>query len=125
MKARNKKGVASGANRKLGVMDVVAGSGPDAVAAVDKLGYEFLASHGYEEAVKCTDCSTQDVIRKKMSKRGERLFCHGHFDGEKGVYSVWFTLRRGNKRILATSKAVRLQGVAIDAPVAYDEENDV
>ena len=111
---------------KLNVWDVVAGSGPAVVAAVDGLGYRFLADNGYPEAADKLTPTMRDAIRKKMSKRGERLHIHGSFDGDKGVYSVWFTLRRGNRRLLATSKAVRLQGVAMDAPVAYDgEEGEV
>ena len=111
---------------KLNVWDVVAGSGSEAVAAVDGLGYRFLADNGYPEAADKLTPTMRDAIRKKMSKRGERLHIHGSFDGDKGVYSVWFTLRRGNRRLLATSKAVRLQGVAMDAPVTYDgEEGEV
>ena len=105
---------------KLSVMDVVSGSGPEAVAAVDALGYRFLADNGYPEAAEKLNTTMRDAIRKKMSKRGERLHIHGAFNGDKGVYSVWFTLHRGNRRLLATSKAVRLQGVAMDAPVDYD-----
>ena len=111
---------------KLNVWDVVAGSGPAVVAAVDGLGYRFLADNGYPEAADKLTPTMRDAIRKKMSKRGERLHIHGSFDGDKGIYSVFFTLRRGNRRIIATSKAVRLQGVAMDAPVAYDgEEGEV
>lgn len=109
---------------KLSVWDVVSGSGPEAVAAVDKLGYSFLADNGYPEAVGKLTSTVRDAIRKKMSKRGERLHIHGSFDGDKGVYSVWYTLRRGNKKILATSKAVRLQGVAMDAPMEIDEGDE-
>ena len=110
---------------KLSVWDVVAGSGAEAVAAVDGLGYRFLADNGYSEAADKLTPTMRDAIRKKMSKRGERLHIHGSFDGDKGVYSVWFTLRRGNRRLLATSKAVRLQGVAMDAPVPYDTEEGI
>ena len=110
---------------KLNVWDVVAGSGPEAVAAVDGLGYRFLADNGYPEAADKLTPTMRDAIRKKMSKRGERLHIHGSFDGDKGVYSVWFTLRKGNRRLLATSKAVRLQGVAMDAPVPYDTEEGI
>lgn len=109
---------------KLSVWDVVSGSGPEAVAAVDNLGYKLLAENGYPEAAEKLNATMRDAIRKKMSKRGERLHIHGSFDGDKGVYSVWFTLRRGNRRLLATSKAVRLQGVAMDAPVAYDGDEE-
>lgn len=111
---------------KLSVWDVVSGSGPEAVAAVDRLGYRLLAENGYIEAAGKLNGTMRDAIRKKMSKRGERLVIHGVFDGDKGVYSVFFTLRKGNKRIIATSDAVRLQGVEMDAPVAFDgEEGEV
>ena len=132
-----------GAN-KLSVWDVVSGSGPEAVAAVDRLGYRFLAEQGYigaiaagaehvqralaeagqPKAAQRMSSTARDAIRKEMSKRGERLVIHGTFDGDKGVYSVFFTLRKGNRRIIATSDAVRLQGVAMDAPVAYDSEEE-
>ncbi len=110
---------------KLSVWDVVSGSGPEAVAAVDSLGYRFLADNGYPEAAEKMTPAIRDAIRKKMSKRGERLHIHGSFDGDKGVYSIWYTLRRGKRRLLATSKAVRLQGVAMDAPVELDEGDGV
>ena len=109
---------------KLSVWDVVSGSGPEAVAAVDRLGYKLLAENGYPEAAEKLNRTMQDAVRKKMSRRGERLVIHGTFDGDTGVYSVFFTLRRGNRRIIATSKAVRLQGVAMDAPVAYDGDEE-
>ena len=110
---------------KLSVWDVVSGSGAEAAAAVDRLGYRFLADNGYPEAAGVLNATMRDALRKKMSKRGERLHIHGQFDGDKGVYSVWYTLRRGNRKILATSKAVRLQGVAMDAPVELDEGDGV
>lgn len=111
---------------KLSVWDVVEGSGSEAVAQVNQLGYKLLADNGYPEAADKLTPTMRDAIRKKMSKRGERLHIHGSFDGDKGIYSVFFTLRRGNRRIIATSKAVRLQGVAMDAPVVYDgEEGEV
>ena len=106
---------------KLHVMDVVAGCGAEAVAAVDKLGYRFLADNGYPEAAGRMDSTARDAIRKKMSKRAEKLHCHGFFDGDLGQYIVWFTLRRG-KKILATSSSVRFQGVALDAPIAQGGE---
>lgn len=109
---------------KLSVWDVVSGSGPEAVAAYERIEREFLAANGYPEAEDRWDAATRDTIRKKMSKRGERLFCLKRYDGDNGVYRIFFSLRRGNRRVIATSKSLDLQGVPLDAPVPYDEEGE-
>ena len=108
---------------KLSVMDVVAGSGPEAVAAVDRLGYRFLGENGYPEALGEQTQALNDVLQGKMAERGEELHCHGAFDGDAGIYSVWFSLR-SDQKVLAVSSAVRLQGVPLHAPVPCDKEDE-
>lgn len=96
--------------------EVAAACGADVSAEVDRVGYELLARNGYPEALaKNMNNTLRDTIRKKMSKRGERLLVHSKFDGELGRYIVWFTLQRG-KRVLDTSAAVRLQGKPLEDP---------
>ena len=90
--------------------EVAAACGADVSAEVDRVGYKLLADNGYPEALeKNMNNTLRDAIRKKMSKRGERLIVHSKWDAERGQYVIWFTLRRG-KRVLATSQGVRLQG---------------
>lgn len=91
--------------------EVAAACGPEVSAEVDRIGYKLLADNGYSEASdKNLNSTLRDAIRKKMSKRGERLVIHSKFDGELGQYVIWFTLRRGNRRVIASSPPVRLQG---------------
>ena len=93
---------------------VAAACGADVSAEVDRVCGEFLAANGYPEALDKNMSSTlRDAIRKKMSKRGERLHIKGWWDDKCGQYVIWFTMQRG-KRVLATSRAVRLQGKAVE-----------
>ena len=94
--------------------EVAAACGADVSTEVDRVGYKLLADNGYPEALsKAMNNTVRDAIRKKMSKRGERLLVHSKWDEEKGRYVIWFTLQRG-KRVLATSASVRLQGKPLE-----------
>ena len=94
--------------------EVAAACGADVSAEVDRVGYKLLADNGYPEALaKDMNSAVRDAIRKKMSKRGERLLVHSKWDEVKGRYVIWFTLQRG-KRVLATSASVRLQGKPLE-----------
>ena len=94
--------------------EMAAACGADVSAEVDRVGYQLLADNGYPEALeKGMNNTMRDAIRKKMSKRGERLIVHSSFDAERGQYVIWFTLQRG-KRVLATSAGVRLQGKPLE-----------
>ncbi len=94
--------------------EVAAACGPEVSAEVDRVGYQLLAENGYPEALeKNMNNTLRDAIRKKMSKRGERLIVHSSFDADRGQYVIWFTLQRG-KRVLATSAGVRLQGKPLE-----------
>ena len=102
--------------QKSNPFEVAAVCGTDVSAEVDRVGYELLARNGYPEALtKNMNNTLRDAIRKKMSKRGERLLIHSKFDGELGRYVIWFTLQRG-KRVFDTSAAVRLQGKPLEDP---------
>lgn len=95
-------------------MEVAAACGAETVAAVDRTGYQFLASNGYPEVLeKGYGPTVRDAVRKKMSKRGEKLYTHSKWDAELGQYIIWFSLRRG-KKVLATSSPVRLQGKPLE-----------
>ena len=94
--------------------EVAAACGPAASAEVDRMGYTLLADNGYPEALeKNMNNTVRDAIRKKMSKRCERLLVHSKWDENLGQYVIWFTLQRG-KRVLATSAGVRLQGKPLE-----------
>ena len=94
--------------------EVAAACGAEVSAEVDRVGYQLLAENGYPEALeKNMNNTLRDAIRKKMSKRGERLLIHSKFDGELGRYLIWFTLRRG-RRVLATGRPVVLQGKPLE-----------
>ena len=94
--------------------EMAAACGADVSAEVDRVGYQLLADNGYPEALeKGMNNTMRDAIRKKMSKRGERLLIHSKFDGELGRYLIWFTLRRG-RRVLATGRPVVLQGKPLE-----------
>ena len=100
--------------QKSNPFEVAAACGADVSAEVDRVGYQLLAENGYPEAMeKSMNNTLRDAIRKKMSKRGERLLIHSKFDGELGRYLIWFTLQRG-KRVLATSRPVVLQGKPLE-----------
>jgi hypothetical protein len=99
-----------------GIMEIISACGADAVEAVDKLGFAFLAEHGYPEAKEAWSSSLADRVRKQMSCNGHKLFTHGFFDDKEGQFVVWFTLQKG-KRVLATSSAVRLQGKPMEGRV--------
>ncbi len=93
---------------------VAAACGAEVSAEVDRAGYELLAANGYPEAMeKNMGNALRDAIRKKMSKRGEKLIVHSKWEADVGRFVIWFTLQRG-KRVLATSRAVRLQGRAVE-----------
>ena len=93
---------------------MAAACGAEVCAEVDRVGYKLLADNGYPEALeKNMNNTLRDAIRKKMSKRGERLHVRNKWDEKSGQYIIWFTLQRG-KRVLATSSAVRLQGKPIE-----------
>ena len=94
--------------------EVAAACGREVSAEVDRVGYQLLAENGYPEALeKNMNNTLRDAIRKKMSKRGERLLVHSRFDGDLGRYVIWFTLNMG-RRVLATSRPVTLQGKPLE-----------
>ncbi len=84
--------------KSLNVLDVIATFGSDAVQKVDDLGYELLASCGYN--VKCakTDSKKREKIRRAMKRRGETLFHHGTID-DNGTLLFWYTLKRGHETV--------------------------
>ncbi len=92
---------------KVDIWQVIAGSGEEAIAAVESLEKRFLAEHGYPEILeKGFNNITKDIVRKRMSKRGEKLHICKDF-GDTGIYRIFFALRRG-KRVIATSKSIDL-----------------
>ena len=92
--------------------------GAQAVETVNRMGYELLAANGYPEAAGGELNSTAvDAIRKKMSKRGEKLIFTDAFDEKAGQWVIRCALCRGKRTVLATSPALLLQGKAIEGYV--------
>lgn len=100
---------------KVDIWQVIAGSGEAAIAAVESLEQRFLAENGYPEILeKGFNNTTKDIVRKRMSKRGERLHICKKFE-DSGLYRIFFVLRRG-KRVIATSKSIDLQFTPLEVP---------
>ena len=93
---------------KVDIWQVIAGSGEAAIAAVENLEKRFLAENGYPEILeKGFNNITKDIVRKRMSKKGEKLHICKRFE-DTGLYRIFFVLRRG-RRVIATSKSIDLQ----------------
>lgn len=107
------------------VWELVEKCGPEAVAAVDGLGYRFLADNGYPEVADKLTPTMRDAIRKKMHKRNEHFHIRHRYDGDRGAVIVWYNLTRGNRRVIAVSDRLVLQGRPLDAPVPYGKEGEV
>lgn len=90
--------------KKLDIMDLVILQGPEAVKAVDELGWSFLTAHGYEvtgwdSEDEETARAAHDRVAVAMKERGEVLAYHGAVDDASPRFIFWYTLRRGKQEI--------------------------
>ena len=100
--------------KKPDIMDLVVLAGPEAVAAADKLGWEFLALHGYDVAgwndeSEAVAKATQERVAATLQERGESLCYHGAIDDSSPRFAFWYTLRRGRREV---ARSTVLQFVA-------------
>ena len=90
--------------KKPDIMDLVILQGPEAVKAVDELGWSFLTAHGYEvtgwdSEDEETARAAHDRVAVAMKERGEELAYHGAVDDASPRFIFWYTLRRGKQEI--------------------------
>ena len=78
----------------------------EAIEAVDKLGYEFLAGYGYDvEGAKDSDAK-QEELRKVLQENEEELRYSGAVDDKTGAILVWYEIYKNGERI-ATSRGIK------------------
>ena len=90
--------------KKPDIMDLVILAGPDAVKAVDELGWSFLDLHGYDvtgwnDEDENVAKATQERVAATLQERGESLCYHGAIDDSSPRFAFWYTLRRGRHEV--------------------------
>lgn len=71
---------------------------PEAIQAVDKLGYEFLAKCGYDVEGARESVAKQEELRKALQEKEEELRYSGSIDDKTGAIMVWFAIYRNGER---------------------------
>lgn len=99
--------------KKPDIMDLVILAGPEAVKAVDELGWSFLSAHGYDVAGwdsedEAVEKAAWERIRAALLDRGEGLAYHGAVDDASPRFIFWYTLRRGRREV-AKSKILEFR----------------
>ncbi len=89
--------------RKMDILDVLP---PEAIKAVDELGYKFLASRGYDTEGAIESKEKRKELKEALKTNGEVLQYVGGFNKEDKTILVFFEILKDGKRI-ATSEGIK------------------
>lgn len=89
--------------KKLDVLDILP---QEAINAIDKLGYDFLAAQGYDTEGAADSEAKRKEIKKALTKDGKKLFYRGATDKETGAILVWYELESEGKCV-ARSQGIK------------------
>lgn len=70
----------------------------EAIAEVDKLGYAFLQTQGYDTEEAADSEEKRAKLKRAMKKRGDELRYAGAVDKNQGAILVWYELWNDGKR---------------------------
>ena len=79
---------------------------PEANKAIDKLGYSFLNSQGYNVTGATKSYKRRSRLKDALKKRGQELRYRSTIDKEQKSILVWFELYKGEERI-AVSQGIK------------------
>lgn len=65
---------------------------PEAFAAIDELGYNFLKEQGYDTEGAADSEEKRKEIKKALAKDGKNLFYRGVVDPETKAILVWYEI---------------------------------
>lgn len=65
---------------------------PEALAAIDELGYNFLKEQGYDTEGAADSEEKRKEIKKALAKDGKNLFYRGAVDPETKAILVWYEI---------------------------------
>ena len=65
---------------------------PEAFAAIDELGYNFLKEQGYDTEGTAAYEGKRKEIKKALAKDGKNLFYRGAVDPEPKAILVWYEI---------------------------------
>ncbi|MEG2541545.1 MAG: hypothetical protein RSB59_07245, partial [Clostridia bacterium] len=81
-------------SRKIDIFDLLP---EEAMKAIDKQGYDFLASKGYDtEGAIESEYKRKEIKRTLMAEKKELTY-RGVVDKDSGAMLVWFELMSGDK----------------------------
>lgn len=89
--------------RKMDILDILP---PEAIKAVDELGYKFLSSRGYDAEGAMESKEKRKEIKKALKANGETLQYVGCIDKENKIILVFYEIIKDGKRI-ATSEGLK------------------
>lgn len=88
--------------KELDILDILP---PEAIRAIDNLGYTFLKSQGYDTEGAAESEAKRKEIKKALKKDGKELFYRGAVDKETKAILFWY-------EVVAEGKCVaRSQGI--------------
>lgn len=79
---------------------------PEAFAAIDELGYNFLKEQGYDTEGAADSEEKRKEIKKALKKDGKELFYRGAVDKETKAILVWYEIEAEGKCI-ARSQGIK------------------
>lgn len=79
---------------------------PEANKAIDKLGYDFLKSRGYNVKGVAKSYKRRARLKDAMKKRGEELRYRDVIDKEQKSIIIWFELYR-DYELIARSQGIK------------------
>lgn len=75
--------------KEIDILDILP---KEAIEAIDRLGYEFLQSQGYDTEGAADSEAKRKQIKKALAKDGKQLFYRGAVDKETKAILVWYEI---------------------------------
>lgn len=91
------------AKREMDILDILP---KEAIEAIDRLGYEFLQSQGYDTEGAADSEEKRKQIKKALAKDGKQLFYRGAVDKETKAILVWYEIESEGKCV-ARSQGIK------------------
>lgn len=113
---RKEYGVNGGSKskRKVDIFDLLS---PEAIKAVDKLGYKFLMQRGYDTKGAIKSSKKREELKKALKANGEELRYVGGINKEDKTILIFFEVVKAGKRV-ATSQGLKF----IPKPIGGEQE---
>lgn len=89
--------------RKVDIFDLLP---PEAIKAVDKLGYKFLTQRGYDAKGAIGSSKKRAELKKALKANGEELRYVGGVNNEDKTILIFFEILKSGERI-ATSQGLK------------------